>query len=252
MKHEFPHLPAFGLGSGQVGDVLDHHEAGRADHRAVPAGKAALGDLVPARVLAVGGEQLGDRRCRAAVPSTLPFARHRALGSTRSPRWSPRPGIIASSPRRDPFRSPRRSSACRPRAPPSARCRTERRPRAGAHRDAKHVDAATPRLTATTKPAAPTLVLRVDETPAEKAWSSLAIACRSHERTPMNAIGSGSSVSSTSSSSASPFRLARKSVTDGGCGSRFRLWPDGVAEAHRRRGGEAVCPRVLLVGPAGE
>src|SRR5450759_987649 len=47
-----PALVALDVLAGEVGDVLDRRaEARRADHRAVAARQAALGDLVPARVL---------------------------------------------------------------------------------------------------------------------------------------------------------------------------------------------------------
>src|SRR4030042_678222 len=53
--------PAFGVLARQVCDIFHGRaEAGGTDHRAVAAGQAALGDVVPARVLIVAVEQLFD------------------------------------------------------------------------------------------------------------------------------------------------------------------------------------------------
>ena len=62
---------------GEIAVILDRGaEAGRADHGAVAAGQAALGDLVPARMLEIGLQQLFDaRRSRAGGPSGSPCAR---------------------------------------------------------------------------------------------------------------------------------------------------------------------------------
>ena len=95
-----------GLLAGEVARVLDRvAEAGRADEGAVAAGEAALGDLVPARVLHVpveqlldpvgvelaahlGGALLGDRRrgllVRLRPPRAAPIS-----ASTSSPRSEP-------------------------------------------------------------------------------------------------------------------------------------------------------------------
>ncbi len=56
-----PALDAHDLLAGQVGHVLDRRaEAGRADHRAVPACQAARRDVIPARVLEVALEEVAD------------------------------------------------------------------------------------------------------------------------------------------------------------------------------------------------
>src|SRR5262249_58040172 len=56
-----PDPEASGLLAGEVGLVLDRRaEARRADERAVAAGEAALGDVVPALVLEVPGEQVAQ------------------------------------------------------------------------------------------------------------------------------------------------------------------------------------------------
>src|SRR3954463_6889103 len=56
-----PLAHALGLRAREVGRVLDRcAEARRADHRAVAAGEAAVGDLVPAGVLEVALKQLLD------------------------------------------------------------------------------------------------------------------------------------------------------------------------------------------------
>ena len=56
-----PQPGVLGLAAGQVGGVLDGAaEARRADQRAVAAAQAAVGDLVPARVLGVGLQQVAD------------------------------------------------------------------------------------------------------------------------------------------------------------------------------------------------
>ena len=62
-------------------DVLDRRaEAGRADHRAVAAGQAAIGDVVPARVLEVAVEQLADAGDVQLAAHLRRGARVRALG----------------------------------------------------------------------------------------------------------------------------------------------------------------------------
>ena len=84
MKHESQTPDALGVLAGEVGDVLDGGaEAGRADQRAVAAGQAALGDLVPARVLEVAREQV-------AQVADLELAAHQRRRRGRPPRRRPR------------------------------------------------------------------------------------------------------------------------------------------------------------------
>ena len=61
VKQESQRRERSALLAGEVARVLDRRaEAGRADHRAVAAGEAALGDVVPARMLEIGEEQVVD------------------------------------------------------------------------------------------------------------------------------------------------------------------------------------------------
>ena len=61
VKQESQRRERSASGAGEVARVLDRGaEAGRADHRAVAAGQAALGHLVPARMLEVGEQQVAD------------------------------------------------------------------------------------------------------------------------------------------------------------------------------------------------
>ena len=132
-----PDAGALRLGAGQVGRVLDGGaEAGRADQRAVAARQAALGDLVPARVLEVGEQRLARRARRRRCASCAP-RRPRPPRRPRRGRRS-RPGRAAA--RRGPRRRARcrrgRSGARRPTAR-SARGRSPSSRRAGAHRGAE-------------------------------------------------------------------------------------------------------------------
>src|SRR5581483_2616743 len=69
-----PRADALGGGPGQVGDLLDARaEAGRTDERAVAAREAALGDLVPALVLEVPGEEPAE--VRRVEPAAHPLRR---------------------------------------------------------------------------------------------------------------------------------------------------------------------------------
>ena len=97
--------PALGLLAREVGVVLDRRaEAGRADQGAVAAGEAALGDVVPARMLEVVREQVAQvtRLHLAAHPRR--GAGDRTLGRVdvgllgRDARAAPR-----APPRRAPF-----------------------------------------------------------------------------------------------------------------------------------------------------
>ena len=146
--------------------VLDRGaEAGRADHRAVAAGQAALGDVVPARVLQIGQQQLAHvvgvacagpcwpavaRRRRRRPCGVLAGRRDDAARRPAAPRrvrCRPRPGIV---------RSPSSSSV-------SARSKPASRLRAGVHRDAEAGAAGLAAVHRDDERAlAPRLVVRID------------------------------------------------------------------------------------------
>src|SRR3954452_9103132 len=84
-----PHADALGLVAGEVGHVLDvAAEARRAHHRAVAARQAAIGHVVPARMLEVVGEQVLDpaRVERPRLARRRVLRRRRATGQARSAR----------------------------------------------------------------------------------------------------------------------------------------------------------------------
>src|SRR5271165_218940 len=76
-----PDPDPLGRGAGQVAMVLDGGaEAGRADHRAVRAGQAALGDLIPALVVEVRLQQLLQPVGLQRAPHLGLRPRHRGSG----------------------------------------------------------------------------------------------------------------------------------------------------------------------------
>src|SRR5512140_2394052 len=77
-----PPPPALGRGASQVRGILDRRaEARRAYHRAVRAGEAALGDLLPARALGAGGQELLQAgEVEPAAHRRLRAPRRRACG----------------------------------------------------------------------------------------------------------------------------------------------------------------------------
>ena len=90
----------------EVGDVLDRRaEAGRADHRAVAAREAPLGDVVPARVLEVARQAArgGPSRLDAAGPSVAAALRRphapRRRASACSASAAPGSSARSSAPR---------------------------------------------------------------------------------------------------------------------------------------------------------
>ena len=112
-----PDARALGVAAAEVGGVLDARaEAGRADERAVAAGEAALGDLVPARMLEVAGEQVAEVAgvelrpiCAAAARATA-AARRRDRRRSRRRRGS---SASTSAPRSLPASTSRRCSPSR-------------------------------------------------------------------------------------------------------------------------------------------
>ena len=114
----------------EVGDVLDARaEAGRADHRAVAAGEAALGDLVPARVLEVAREQVAQvGRRRAAGPSCSARALDGGARGLEVGAASPRGPAARPAPRRRARCPPRPGTGARRRGSPSAPGRSRSRP----------------------------------------------------------------------------------------------------------------------------
>ena len=143
------------LGAGQVARVLDRRaEAGRADHGAVGAGQAALGHVVPARMLEVAQQQLVH-----VVGAHL--AAHRRGGRARRPRRPPRSRPPSPRGCGSVGQHARARRRCRPRRESDARRRRRSRSARGRSRPSafgpvsietqKQVPPALPQLTATMK-----------------------------------------------------------------------------------------------------
>ena len=144
-------------------------EAGRADERAVAAGEAALGDLVPARCSRFGEQVAGCRWCRASGPCFAPRARRAASRRPRSAASASAGAAARPGPRRRARCRPRRGSGARRRGSRSARGRS--RPRAFGPvpiEAQKQVPAGSKQLTATTNALAARRVVAVGVAAAEE------------------------------------------------------------------------------------
>ena len=195
-----PGPPAFGVLPGQVGDVLGAGaEAGRADHRAVPACQAAARHLVPVRRIPRQSQQLAASRDRASAdPSAGRALPTSARGRTDFIGLRPgRCGTAAST--SAPASLPTSTKVATPVTVDAFGQRqvVARGPTAGpVPIDAqKHSPPGSVQLTATTKslPSATQRTSRPGELPPPSTRSSVAIAARSQPRTPRNAYAGGSS-----------------------------------------------------------
>ena len=232
MKHESQRWWRSTCSPARSRDVLDGRaEAGRADHRAVAARQAAVGDLLPARVLVVAVQQLADvRRCRARGPS----AAGRAWTALR-----PRRARRSAASRRGHLREHLGAAlgadlddevvARRLRAPRSARGRILARPTGPVPIEVqKHVPAGLAALHGDDEH-----VLPSDRLAAPATWSRIPIACSSHERAPRKAYRAGASSSDTVSSADPPSPLHAR-TPQRSLGRQLvalpRVRTDGIAE----------------------
>ena len=153
------------LHAGEIARILHRRaEAGRADHRAIGAGEAALGDIGPARMLEIAqaAAHAGRRRasrgpCFCAVRATTASAARPRRPSRRGAEASAR----TSRPVSDPTSTRKRCSS--PSQLRQRQVEARLRLRAGLHGDA---EAGAARLAAIHRddevPLAPRLVVRVD------------------------------------------------------------------------------------------